>query len=277
MGLLHKINGDFVEYCQYGEIDIAVQNCNCFNVMGAGLALGVKDIFPMVLDADRKTLRGSKLKLGGYSKVEIERRDKSTITFYNIYGQYRYSRTYQTFQLDRFMEGLSAAMSNHRNPRVLMPYVGCGLAQGDSVELIHRLEELVSRVDCTIYLVNYDTKIRKLIVAGSREFQPKRDNPYNFVRKYLDKEYAKKPFIVVSGKARGPDIYGYKWSERNDQLSLNFPAIWVHKGSGHVRNAIMGTIASEAFVFWDGESSGSKDMIAFMNRKGKPVTVIGEE
>lgn len=276
MGKLLMIRGDFIEYCKFAEIDVAVHNCNCFNVMGAGIALSLSREFPAVLEADLRTLKGSKSKLGSFSVSSVTRRDDSVLQIYNIYGQYRYSRETECFELDAFISGLRKVISKYDSPRVLMPYVGCGLGKGNVNELLHALGELVNEVECTIYLVEYVQNIRKVIVAGSRGYTHKRDNTYNFIRRTLDEEYLKEEFIVVSGKANGPDEAGYKWSERNSRLSLNFPAMWRHKGSGYIRNAIMGTVATDAMVFWDGSSTGSQHMIKYMQSKNKPVKVIGD-
>jgi len=56
-----------------GEFDVIIHGCNCFCTMGGGIAKTIKNEFIEAFNADRKTIKGSKDKLGTCSFANIER------------------------------------------------------------------------------------------------------------------------------------------------------------------------------------------------------------
>ena len=63
--------------------------------------------------------------------------------------------------------------------------------------------------------------------------------------------------------------------ERGYKLEC-YPADWGHygKAAGPVRNMNMANVADDVIVFWDGESSGTKNMIETAKAKNIPCTVV---
>ena len=116
---------------------------------------------------------------------------------------------------------------------------------------------------------NYEPKVR-VIVAGSRGFQN-----YPLMCKELDKIKGRIE-CIVSGDAAGADTYGCMYARDNNIPIRHCPADWQKYGAaaGYVRNKQMGDYADELIAFWDGVSPGTKDMIDYMNKLGKKVTVI---
>lgn len=116
---------------------------------------------------------------------------------------------------------------------------------------------------------NYIPK-RKIIVAGSRTF-----NNYQKVKEILDK---RKNEIeeVVCGEANGADTLGKTWAIKNDINVKSFFADWQMYGAsaGYIRNHKMGDYADELIAFWDGSSVGTKEMIDYMKKIDKPITII---
>ena len=110
----------------------------------------------------------------------------------------------------------------------------------------------------------------KIIVAGGRDFVS-----YKSVKKTLD-PYKHKISEIVSGKAAGADSLGEHWANENEIHVEPFPADWDHygNGAGPVRNKQMAEYADALIAFWDGESSGTEDMIKQMESLNKPVKVI---
>ena len=276
MGSLYEIEGDFRDFVEHSDVDMAVQNCNCFNVMGTGVARGLADRFPEIKAADQATTRGDVNKLGNFSATKIQRNLPRVLTFVNVYGQYRYSWTEVVFSLPKFIKGLGLAVDRYWPTKIVMPHVGAGAAGGDINELRVALSEFVKSRECDIYLVKYNRKVRKVICAGSRSFSPTSCSGNLAVSRTLDEELKKGPICIISGLANGPDKYGKAWSNRNKLLSLDFKANWTSRSAGFIRNAEMGKIATDAIVFWDGESPGSNHMIEFMRKKKKPVTIKRE-
>lgn len=58
------IEGNLIELTKKGYFDVIVHGCNCFNMMGSGIARKIAINFPMAMDADARTLKGDPFKLG---------------------------------------------------------------------------------------------------------------------------------------------------------------------------------------------------------------------
>lgn len=126
----------------------------------------------------------------------------------------------------------------------------------------------------------------KIIVAGGRDF-----NNFKLLTKTLDsfvEEYLKdKEIVVVSGGAKGADSLGEAWYHERLANSFwklyasswdlkVFPANWEKHGkaAGPIRNAEMAEFADMLIAFWDGKSSGTKNMIQTALKKGLLVKVV---
>ena len=66
-GAMKTIKGDLVKLAIKGEFDLIIHGCNCFCTMGAGIAKTIKQKFPEAYEADLKTEKGDKAKLGTIS------------------------------------------------------------------------------------------------------------------------------------------------------------------------------------------------------------------
>ena len=119
----------------------------------------------------------------------------------------------------------------------------------------------------------------KVIIAGSRDF-----NNYEYMKQMLDQqiyELAEELNLldevveIVSGRARGADKLGEKYSKDRDYGLKIFPADWKRYGkrAGYLRNEQMAQYADVCICFWDGESRGTKHMIDLANRYGLKVIV----
>jgi hypothetical protein len=114
----------------------------------------------------------------------------------------------------------------------------------------------------------------KIIIAGSRTITNYTDVRDGVIQSGLWKKYGK-AVEVVSGNARGVDRLGEEFAKRNGLVCHVMPADWNNLGkrAGMVRNCQMGDFADELLAIWDGESRGTNQMIAYMKKLGKPVSV----
>lgn len=107
----------------------------------------------------------------------------------------------------------------------------------------------------------------KVIIAGSRTI-----NNYKAI---LDAVSLSKLDIseVVSGGASGVDSTGKHWADLHNIPVKRFPANWEFygKSAGFIRNGEMAEYADALILVWDGESKGSKHMLAAMRRRKKPI------
>jgi len=82
---------------------------------------------------------------------------------------------------------------------------------------------------------------------------------------------------VISGTARGPDTWGERWAGELSSVDLErYPADWDTHGrsAGVIRNKEMAREGTALLAFWDGESSGTSNMIDEARSRGLDVTVV---
>ena len=128
-----------------------------------------------------------------------------------------------------------------------------------------------------------------MIIAGGREF-----NDYTLLVESCDKLLAnKQPNIeIVNGGANGADRLGGKYAIQKGYKMKPFHADWddvderadselgrkngrvYWKYAGHARNLEMAQYADAAIVFWDGASTGTKNMIDSAKEEGITVKVV---
>ncbi len=114
----------------------------------------------------------------------------------------------------------------------------------------------------------------RVIVAGSRGF-----NDYAVLQMVCDKLLAKKKqthnIIIISGTARGADTLGEQYARERGYVAERFPADWLQygKAAGPIRNRQMADNADALIAFWDGYSTGTRNIITEARRKGLVVRI----
>lgn len=109
-------------------------------------------------------------------------------------------------------------------------------------------------------------------IIGSRSVTDK-----NFVYSKLDKIFLnRKPDLVVSGGAKGPDTLGVSWARENGVEVKEFIPDWERYGraAGFKRNTQIVESANLVIAFWDGASRGTKDSIDKARKLNKRVEII---
>lgn len=132
--MIEHRNGDIFGF---DDIDIIIHQANCFNVMGAGIAKVISEKYPEAVQADNRTIKGDKSKLGTFTSSGPCSDNKIII---NMYGQYSYGgrkchTDYDAIEkaLEEFIEDYESVCCVTDIPlRVAVPYgMGCGLGGGD--------------------------------------------------------------------------------------------------------------------------------------------------
>ena len=129
----------------------------------------------------------------------------------------------------------------------------------------------------------------KIIVAGGRDFID-RERMQSELAKLTESKALPEYIELVCGMAKGADLtakdlfesVGFKVHERPaDWQDMSEPCVpgnnyfgAYNKLAGMKRNHAMGDEAEQAVVFWNKRSKGSKDMIDYMRKLGKPVHVF---
>lgn len=148
---LFVTQGDLLELAELGKFDIIVHGCNCQNTMGSGIAKQIKDRYPDVYEQDRRyhlnTGVGLEyLKLGNYNITKVF--SKSNFSIVNAYTQFHYlPRGIDHFEYASFAVILQKLAHFYGNYDFGFPYIGMGLAGGDSDRIFGMLEEFASLVE----------------------------------------------------------------------------------------------------------------------------------
>lgn len=133
----------------------------------------------------------------------------------------------------------------------------------------------------------------RLIVAGGRDF-----SDFNYGFQAMDKMLENTDLsevVIICGKASGGDTCGEEWYKLHKLEGVDieyFIPEWddvdkpdavvktnrfgkpYNAKAGMDRNHAMGDTATHLIAFWDGKSRGTKDMINYMTKLGKPVKVF---
>lgn len=127
----------------------------------------------------------------------------------------------------------------------------------------------------------------RIIIAGGRKF----DDP-KLLKEKCDHHLSlipKDQIEIVSGcqvtidldtgRKYGADYLGEQYALQNDYTLHRFPADWdnLGKGAGPIRNKKMAEFADALIAFWDGKSSGTKNMISQMKSLNKIVKIVSYE
>lgn len=126
---MEKVKGDLIVKSLNGEFNVIIHGCNCFNIMGAGIAKQVKCSFPEAYELDQNTIKGDKNKLGTISYCYIERYKLFVV---NAYTQYNYGSGLQVdYEAIRKCFIRIKQIFGNKNYKIAMPKIGCGLGGGD--------------------------------------------------------------------------------------------------------------------------------------------------
>ena len=143
---IKHIDGDLVRDAE--QYDVILHGCNCFNTMGAGIALQMRQKFPKAYEVDCATRAGDIEKLGTISKTT-----DTTPIIVNCYSQYDF-RGRRAGRMDLDYNALKSALGlvkkEFTGKKIGMPRIGAQLAGGDWDIIIRIIEEIFEGEDVTI-------------------------------------------------------------------------------------------------------------------------------
>jgi len=187
---LKEVEDDLVEMAyEGGHFDAIVQGCNCFQVMGAGIAPQINKRFGgYPLKEDKATKGGDYNKLGTYSvaymgnnggkapalemygggkdpidwhpigkamfNLFVSHEDKSCLAIVNGYTQFDLGKDNFTGDIPVDYDAIRLVMRKINREfeglRIGIPEIGCGLAGGEWDVVSKIIEEELTHVDATI-------------------------------------------------------------------------------------------------------------------------------
>ena len=124
------LRGDLIELAKDGHFDVIVHGCNCFCMMGAGIAAQIAREFPQAKIIDRLTTGGSREKLGEITTAVCQG-STGPIVVVNAYTQYRYERHVLQVNYESLRNCFTRVRKLFRNHKIGYPKIGAGLAGGD--------------------------------------------------------------------------------------------------------------------------------------------------
>lgn len=161
---MKTIKGDLVEFAAAGEFNVIVHGCNCFNTMGAGVALQIADQFPEARRVDQLTISGDTNKLGGYTLASVRGTYDDALIIVNAYTQYGTASSPGecAVSYDAIHKVFNSVVYNlacmNRNMRIGIPMIGAGLAGGSWGIIRPIIEESLAGFNSPhlLTLVEYD-------------------------------------------------------------------------------------------------------------------------
>jgi predicted Rossmann fold nucleotide-binding protein DprA/Smf involved in DNA uptake len=110
----------------------------------------------------------------------------------------------------------------------------------------------------------------KVVVAGGRTY-----TNTGMVFICLEK-IVQKGDVIISGHAKGVDMMGELYAQKNNLACEIYPAEWDKYGrsAGPRRNEQMAQVADKVVVFWDFKSRGTKNMVEMAKKYKKELFIF---
>lgn len=144
---MKTVKGNLLTMFEKGDFDVIAHGCNCFHMMGAGIAGQIAVKYPQALEADRATTtKGDLLKLGSLS---IAVTDHGLI--YNLYSQYHPGKNLDYTALRLSLKKM-ALMTKGRDHKIAFPQIGCGIAGGHWNRVKQMIEKIFKGQDVTFVI-----------------------------------------------------------------------------------------------------------------------------
>jgi len=161
--MLNIIKGDLIKLAEEGKFDYIVHGCNCHHTMGSGIAKQLKEKYPGVFEADKRTNHGDMYKLGGFSYFNTGK-----FIVVNAYTQYSWypknidicAFNYEAFRgfLAKFKTFLKENYIDIGICGVGFPKIGAGLAGGDWNIILKMIQEFADNMEefADVTIVEYE-------------------------------------------------------------------------------------------------------------------------
>ena len=149
--MIRYVDGDLLKLADENNFDVIAHGCNCFCVMGSGIAPQIKAKYPEAYAVDCETTAGDVKKLGTITYTK-----NTTPIVVNIYSQYDTKGRRQgkmDLDYDALRSGIKAMKEKFSGKRFGLPQIGAGLAGGDWTIIEKIIEEEMRGEYVTI--VNY--------------------------------------------------------------------------------------------------------------------------
>jgi O-acetyl-ADP-ribose deacetylase (regulator of RNase III) len=149
--IIETIKGNLLTEFKNQKFSAIGHGCNCFCVMGAGIAGQISKEFPEALEADVNFDEvGSWKKLGYFSSVKTQYGD-----IHNFYTQYLFGANFEYSALILSMITLEEMITKYDDIETYvlgLPMIGAGIGSGDW----NIIKEILEATSIKIIVVEYD-------------------------------------------------------------------------------------------------------------------------
>ena len=142
--------GDLILSANMGHYDVIVHGCNCFHVMGAGIAAQIARYFPLAEITDKKTRFGDPFKIGTYSHCLQLTSSGTWITIINAYTQYQPG---PDARLQAIESSFALIAQHFSHLRIAYPKIGCGIGGLDWDDVEPRIDYMLHGLDHTLVVL----------------------------------------------------------------------------------------------------------------------------
>lgn len=151
---MHTRQGNLIELARNGQFDVIVHGCNCWCVMGGGIAKAVRETFPEAYQADQKTEPGDVSKLGSCTSATIQLNDHR-MEVVNAYTQFDYRQHGDEVLVDYLAvrSCMKWLKERYSGQRIGLPRIGAGLAGGDWEIIRQIIDEELAGEDVTLVVL----------------------------------------------------------------------------------------------------------------------------
>lgn len=134
--LVKYVKGDLVKMAKQGRFHAIAHGCNCFNVMGAGIAKQIAAAFPEAAEVDQMTQPRSVTKLGTLTAAMTSDGIGNDLLVFNLYTQYAPGPHFNMEALKSAILGMCTMLPRMAQPEgsqfdIGLPRIGAGIGGGD--------------------------------------------------------------------------------------------------------------------------------------------------
>jgi O-acetyl-ADP-ribose deacetylase (regulator of RNase III) len=152
------IQGNLLSLAASGKFDVIVHGCNCFCMMGSGVAGQIRDRYPQAYLADLETVKGDRSKLGNFTYARVfdtkNEYHRHSFLIVNAYTQYNYGRKPGVVYTD--IEAVKSVFEKIKahfgNLKIGYPKIGAGLGQGKWEEIQPIINKALEGCDHTLVI-----------------------------------------------------------------------------------------------------------------------------